>query len=92
MGCVHCGSQPGEHPDWCRGNIPTVFERLLMERDAYRNRLELSQDPSTKERILANIAGIEGQKARVREEYNARASMVETRARFLGEDLPRRLE
>lgn len=69
-----------------------TYKAYKSQLDAQRNRLELSQDPSTKERILANIAGIEGQKARVREEYNARASMVETRARFLGEDLPRRLE
>ncbi len=31
MGCMHCGSQPGEHPEWCRGNIPAVYERLLEE-------------------------------------------------------------
>lgn len=44
------------------------------------------------ERIRANIAGLEAQRNRAIRRYNADARKAYTRARFLGEDLPRELD
>ncbi|MFL1404214.1 hypothetical protein ACJO2E_02570 [Marinobacter sp. M1N3S26] len=43
-------------------------------------------------RYRANIAGIEAQRQRNIHRYNADARKVYTRARFLGEDLPRHID
>lgn len=44
------------------------------------------------ERIRSNIAGLEAQRNRAIRRYNADARKAYTRARFLGEDLPRQLD
>lgn len=44
------------------------------------------------ERTYANIAGIRAQRARAIAQYNADANKSYTKARFLGDELPRRLE
>ncbi|MAX33709.1 MAG: hypothetical protein CME72_11675 [Halomonadaceae bacterium] len=43
------------------------------------------------ERIRANVAGLEAQRNRAIRRYNADARKAYTRARFLGEDLPREI-
>lgn len=44
------------------------------------------------ERAAANIAGISAQRARAIAQYNADANKSYTKARFLGDTLPRRLD
>lgn len=44
------------------------------------------------ERIRANVAGLSAQRDRAIRRYNADANKAYTRARFLGDDLPRQLD
>lgn len=57
-----------------------------------RSLLESSEDAKERTRVRSNIAGLEAQRARAINQYNADANKSYTRARFLGEDLPRKLD
>jgi len=50
--------------------------------------LEYAETVSERQRIRQNLAGIRSQRRRAIEQYNARASMIETRGKFLADDLP----
>lgn len=58
---------------------------------AQRAQLAETNDPDEQARIRTNIAGLEAQRSRAIRRYNADADKAYTRARFLGDDLPREL-
>lgn len=59
---------------------------------AQRVALEATGSESERERLRSNIAGLTAQRARTIARYNADARKSYTRARFLGQDLPRSLD
>lgn len=59
---------------------------------AQRSQLEDAESEKSRDRIRSNIAGLEAQRARAVNQYNADASKAYTKARFLGKDLPKKLD
>lgn len=64
------------------------YEGALISQQAL---LEVSP-PADESRVLANIAGISAQRLRAIAQYNADANKAYTTARFLGAELPRRID
>lgn len=58
---------------------------------AQEAQLEGAESQDERQRIRANIAGLQAQRNRAIHQYNADARKSYTQARFLGDDLPRKL-
>ena len=59
--------------------------------DAQQDQLDASESADDRSRIRANIAGLKGQRARAVAQYNADARKAYTKARFLGDSLPKHI-
>jgi hypothetical protein len=68
-------------------SVQTLEEQI----DAETNRLEQTEDNSTRNVILANLSGLQGQHSRAVNNYNARASADYTSGQFKASELPYQL-